>query len=288
MVLKYIIIDSPGGGLGNLLFQYCCGYATAKKYNAQLIIKSDPQLSSEDTQRPPFIFYKILLNNARFCSSQELQELCSGLTGMYYNEPGEPKMYYEMPVFHTEVVYIKGFFQSYKYYNEYIEDIAKSFKINEETLYNNMKIKYNELISSDTFSTKTVCCHLRRGDYFKYGTFYSILSESYYEKALNNFDSKNVKILVFIENSDEIREWNIWKKYNVCFVNEPDALATLFLMSLCDHFIIANSSLSLQAYFINSNYSNVEQKLIAPSEWFGVTGPKYIMNDIVPPKAIII
>jgi hypothetical protein len=149
-------------------------------------------------------------------------------------------------------------------------------------------MKYNELISSDTDSTETVCCHLRRGDYFNYGTFYSILSESYYEKALNNFDSKNVKILVFIENSDEIREWNIWKKYNVYFVNEPDALATLFLMSLCDHFIIANSSLSLQAYFINSNYSNVEQKLIAPSEWYGVTGPKYIMNDIVPPKAIII
>ena len=50
-------------------------------------------------------------------------------------------------------------------------------------------------------------------------------------------------------------------------------------MSLCDNFIISNSSFSLCAYY----FRNVEQaKIVAPLNWFGPAGPKFDLNDLVP------
>ena len=56
-------------------------------------------------------------------------------------------------------------------------------------------------------------------------------------------------------------------------------------MSLCDYFIIANSTLSLCAYFLRDNSDSI---LIGPKNWFGPDAPKHKLEDILPPETIII
>ena len=50
-------------------------------------------------------------------------------------------------------------------------------------------------------------------------------------------------------------------------------------MSACDHNIIANSSFSWWASYINSNPNKM---VISPSRWFGPKGPVYNIRDIIP------
>jgi len=57
-------------------------------------------------------------------------------------------------------------------------------------------------------------------------------------------------------------------------------------MSLCDNFIIANSSLSLSAYLLRQNK---KAKLVAPNNWFGPKlNIKFNINDFIPSNGIII
>jgi hypothetical protein len=51
---------------------------------------------------------------------------------------------------------------------------------------------------------------------------------------------------------------------NIEVVHEPDPLKSLFFMSLCDHFIIANSTMSLMAYYMREQEG---AQLVAPRHW---------------------
>lgn len=61
---------------------------------------------------------------------------------------------------------------------------------------------------------------------------------------------------------------------------EPDNFKALVLMSLCSHFVIANSSMSLNAFLLRSNEG---ARLYAPRAWFGQYGHAFKIEDIVPP-----
>ena len=45
----------------------------------------------------------------------------------------------------------------------------------------------------------------------------------------------------------------------------------MFLMSLCNNNIIANSSFSWWGAYLNQN---INKKIICPSIWFGINGPQ--------------
>jgi hypothetical protein len=276
MPLEYVIIDSPGGGIGNLIFQHNCGYAIAKKYNATLIIRSDIITASTDTQRPPFIYYKELFKHANFLTSEEIQEKCINKKGIFYQEP-EFK-YHDIDINNTiEVIVLKGFFQSYKYFENYIDDIRESLKSNISELYSSIENQYSAISPDSTTYSKTVCVHVRRTDFTE--SWNTIIKEEYYEKAINILNITDKYILyVFSDDVNVIKDWDLWKKYKTIFVSEQDALRSLYLMSMCNNFIIANSTMSLIAYYLRKHN---DAKIILPSKWFGINGPHYDFNDII-------
>ena len=66
------------------------------------------------------------------------------------------------------------------------------------------------------------------------------------------------------------------------FVEGNDDIEDLWLMSLCSHNIIANSSFSWWGAWLNENKN---KKVIAPNKWFGEnTGLND--SDIIPEKWI--
>lgn len=62
--------------------------------------------------------------------------------------------------------------------------------------------------------------------------------------------------------------------------DEADNFKALVLMSLCSHFVIANSSMSLNAFLLRANEA---ARLYAPRQWFGQYGHVFKIEDIVPP-----
>jgi hypothetical protein len=122
--------------------------------------------------------------------------------------------------------------------------------------------------------------HVRRGDYVTLknaGEFHGLCSVEYYHAALKSIDAKEgAEIFMF---SDDI-EWcrqNLKFDLPVTYVNNAfHPVWDMYLMSLCSHNIIANSSFSWWAAWLNTN---PEKKVIAPEYWF--TGKKTQSLDLL-------
>lgn len=145
---------------------------------------------------------------------------------------------------YTEIKYeknieISGYFQSYKFINE---DIKKLFSPTDEIIsYLNEKYNINSIDNS-------VSIHIRRGDYLKIQHVFMIYGEKYILDAMDIIYQKlNIKLTLFVF-SDDI-EWcknNILKntEHIVHYVENEDDINSLYLMSLCKHNIITNSTYS--------------------------------------------
>jgi len=233
------------GGLGNLLFQHNAAYAFAKDKGLELEAYSD--MSSNCTERPPFSHYDKLFSHVKHTDERRRDD---------YNEPDG--LYRPIP---PESRTVKGYFQCYDYFKKYQLEIRDLLRQNEKDLFSSKQTKHNTLSDGKT----TVCVHIRRGDYVLYQANFPLTPESYYEKSMARF--KDYKFLVFCDDMHLIKDWEVWKKYDVSLIeDEPNALDTFFLMSCCDHFIIANSSLSLMAYYMRSNEN---ARILCPDTWFG-------------------
>ena len=164
---------------------------------------------------------------------------------------------------------LHGFFQSEKYFHHNRKKILEYFKPTLE-IKNQLMDKCNDLLSG-----KTCSVHVRRGDYLKFPKEHPTLQPEYYYNSFNEFDDDTT----FLMFSDDI-EWckeNI-KGYNIHYIDESLDFLNIYLMSLCDNNIIANSSFSWWGAWLNEN---PEKKVIAPKIWFG-ENKKLETKDIIP------
>ena len=118
-------------------------------------------------------------------------------------------------------------------------------------------------------NTDSVSVHFRRGDYLTNkaaANFHSELSLNYYVQAIDLMKKKyrNLHLYVF---SDDIE----WVKLNVdfdcaevTFINSLPEYEEFHLISLCKSNIIANSSFSWLASWLNENS---DKSVIAPNSW---------------------
>jgi hypothetical protein len=139
---------------------------------------------------------------------------------------------------------------------------------------NLMKAEYSALSHGE----ETTCVHVRRCDYLQYSRIHTNLTESYYEKAIALLPPK--KLLVYSDDINEVKNWKVWQHKDITFVDEPDAVRAMWLMSMSSQFIIANSSLSLNAYMIAMVRG---AQYVAPANWFGPDGLQFKIEDLVPP-----
>lgn len=160
---------------------------------------------------------------------------------------------------------LSGYFQTERYFKKYREEILEIFTFKEEyegKARNFLLEKVYPLSSSKNI----VSLHVRRGDYTLYPNHHPVCSDEYYQSAMGNFDIKNSIFLVF---SDDI-EW-CKKKFegdNFIFSDSNNPYVDLAIMSMCDHYIIANSSFSWWGAWLNRSEG---KKVIAPSRWFGTS-----------------
>ncbi|WP_235869117.1 alpha-1,2-fucosyltransferase [Polaribacter aquimarinus] len=160
--------------------------------------------------------------------------------------------------------YVKGYFQTEKYFNKIRETLLNDFVINQKLSINTQKMEQQIL------STKNSCSlHIRRGDYIsdeKANKIHGTCNLDYYHKAIEIINKKYTNTTFYIF-SDDIS----WTKKNlktekIVFVDVKSIPhEDMYLMSLCNHNITANSSFSWWGAWLNTNKNKI---VIAPRNWF--------------------
>ena len=244
------------GGLGNQMFQIAAITSLAWKNND--IAKFDLNSHYLPSQgRKAHNYIDNIFRNVEFNDNIEIDSV--------YNEGGH--QYVDMP-------YVKnsrfiGYFQSEKYFEDHVLKIKDLFSIDENTK-NYIFEKYNDILKK-----KPTSIHIRRGDYLKFKDVHPVCKKEYYIEAMKRLPS-DTEYLIFSDDPDWCLKSFAMKKFTV-IRGEAD-FVDLFLMSLCQNNIIANSSFSWWAAWLNINEG---KKIFAPKAWFGAAGPQYT-DDIIP------
>ena len=124
----------------------------------------------------------------------------------------------------------------------------------------------------------TVALHVRRADYVGLTHAFVPLSIDYYRAAMRLFPQES-HFVVFSDDPAWCRE--AFKEERVEVISGNPGYADLYLMSACGHQIIANSSFSWWAAYLNPN---PQKRVVAPKHWFGPALAANDTRDLIPPE----
>lgn len=167
----------------------------------------------------------------------------------------------------TDNTILHGHFQNIKYFEKYQEVIRRDFTFKEPLE------RKNKDIAKIIQKTNSISIHIRRGDYLTDNDAkknFATCTKEYYQKAIE-YIKKQVDDPHFFIFSEEVN----WAQDNLVFENnsvqfidwnkDEASFKDMQLMSLCKNNIIANSTFSWWAAWLNTN----DKKLvIAPNQWF--------------------
>jgi len=165
----------------------------------------------------------------------------------------------------SEITYQKdikliGFFQSEKYFFNNKDYIIGLFS---PTI--KMVNKLNCVLKKIRNNKEVVSLHVRRGDYLKNKDTHRFIGLDYIVNSLKLFVGKTV--LVFSDDIVWCKE-NIPQSNDIIFIDNSFNLADyeqLYLMSMCNHNIISNSTFSWWGSYLNKNKDKI---VVAPKKWF--------------------
>jgi rRNA-processing protein FCF1 len=256
-----MVISRVLGGFGNQLFQYAIAKAIAQKN------KVTYKLDIEHFENYNLFKYRLdlLQINENIASHKEIVKyhgdqsfkskiLRRTISPYFYRE--KRRYIYDPIVFDKNRIYLDGYWQNKDYFDDIAIELKQEFKLRE--IPENIKSKLEEIKT-----TNSVSIHVRRGDYKQHTDFY-MLDLEYYMKAVSKIKDSNVKYYIFTNDKKWCNEkFNFLNNYEVvtCSKNEVE---DFYLMSQCKHNIIANSTFSWWAAWLNENNSKV---IIAPKKW---------------------
>lgn len=236
-----MIISRLQGGLGNQMFQWAYGRSLEIKYNTKLYLET----SSYSNTFRSYSMNKFPNMTSELFRPSNIK--CIEIVDSYF--------YNEIDLDKKSNYFLNGYWQSEQYFINIEDTIRKELAPSNEILE---KLKKTPLLD-----TNTISIHIRRTDYVTSNGFHPVQSLEYYEnaiKAIGDYDY----LFVF---SDDI-QWckNNLTFNNIIFMEGLSDVEDLWLMSMCKHNVIANSSFSWWAAWLNNN---PDKKVIAPNNWFG-------------------
>lgn len=289
-----MIIVKINGGLGNQMFQYAFGRAMAIMLQTELKLDCNwfDTIEEGDTVR----HYELDCFGLKtlFATNDEIERI----KGKEFQLPNiikriikklelfQKESYFVEKFYHCDSsiefckdnTYFEGYWQSYLYFDTITDIIKKDF-------LSNHKMQSNDIILSNQIrDTNSISLHIRRGDYVSNSnatSYHGVSSLDYYYEAIQYIKEKVVNPVVYLF-SDDIN----WVKENlkidlpIVFVENRDPkrpFDDIYLMHLCKHNIIANSSFSWWGAYLNENSEKI---VIAPKKWFN--DPSINTEDLIP------
>ena len=286
-----MIIVQLKGGLGNQMFQYAFGRSMALFHNTSLKIdvnyfeNQDPGVTPRKYELDVFDLKQSYATNKEIQSIQQqypnwIQKSIGKLLPRFrpvFKEKNEK--YIKSIFFALNNVYFKGYWQNEKYFKN-IEIL-----IREEFSFKHPLSQKAKSLLEEIGSNESVSLHIRRTDYIGKAVG-EVCTPGYYKKAIQHIEDlkNNIRLYVFSDDIEWVRS-NLAFSHPTIFVDktytENIDWMDMQLMSKCKHNIIANSSFSWWAAWLNDNPKKI---VIAPNEW----NFKKNINDIIPPEWITI
>lgn len=280
------------GGLGNQLFQYAAGRALALKHKTELqfdlsYLKADPNPNYTKRNLELNLFdLRITEVNPedleKFKSSSFIKKVLKKIFGNSFSNyfVANQSKFNFLPEFNSypSNTYLNGYWQSEKYFLDIRKVLLEELKIN--------KSKSKEVLKAEKeiMNCNSVSLHIRRGDYVSLKSaseHHGVMPLEYYYQAIDIIKKQNKEITVFVF-SDDIS----WVRENlkltdkcvyIDFNKGENSVFDMYLMSLCKHNIIANSSFSWWGAWMNQNPKKI---VTAPKNWF--VNKEIKTNDLIP------
>jgi hypothetical protein len=189
---------------------------------------------------------------------------------VYFNglprDPGRPRprvplveqSYLYQPLEIRETCHLVGYFQSEKYFAHCAGEIRRALAPN-PTLRAELEARFAAVLALNPCAI-----HVRRADYIGNPLYANLGDGGYYERAMRAFGRETL-FLLFSDDIGWCRRRFQPYRHRIMFVEGLTELGDFFLMSACAHQIIANSSFSWWAAWLNANPS---KRVVAPLDWF--------------------
>lgn len=279
-----MIIIQLSGGLGNQLFQYAL-YFSLKQEGKE--VKLDTVTASEYEHKRPIqlrelgISYDVATRQEieRYldCSKNFFTRIRRKIAGSHGCVVSEQGMNFEEKFLEMDNKYFQGYFQSERYFKKYSEKLKNVLNLNEVVLSQESRDFLAQIEN-----TQSIGIHVRRGDYLQKefcGNYGGICTEEYYDAAIKYIRNTVVAPIFFVFSNDS--EWckEHYKSDDFVIVDcndEEKGYMDLILMSRCKHNIIANSSFSWWASWLNKNEEKI---IIAPSKWINTQECKDVWSQ---------
>ena len=237
------------GQLGNQMFQYAITKSVASKLNIPFKIPNHQNVFDDGIgNRYTILLFDIFklesLTNFGFVDTQKYVQ--------------EKHFHYDETIFDTspqEDFSLWGFFQSEKYFKDIEDEIRDDFKFKDELVSS-----CSSLIES---VDHPIALHIRRGDFITNSKNHPPLPLDYYKRALKLFDDDR-QVIIFSDDTKWCKEQEIFSDDRFLVSEDNDQSYDLCLMSMCNDFIIANSSFSWWGAWLGNR-----GKVVAPKQWFG-------------------
>ena len=292
-----LVITKVFGGLGNQMFQYAAGSALATRLRQPLEIDIR-SIRLEGVSHNGYEIAHVFYTEPTHATDQSVSRLLgwrssrtvqrvlrrSGATALFGRYVPEPHFH---PWSGFDALdsgcYLDGYWQSQRYFAATTHQLHADFAFRQPLRGSNAILA--ERIAA---ATMAVSVHVRRGDYVsssRAAAHHGMPELDYYRMALERLTSSLALAPTCFVFSDDIA----WARTNLSLPNDTvfvdhnrgsDSHFDMHLMSRCRHHIIANSSFSWWAAWLNRRADKI---VIAPKRWFLTS---YDTSELTPPDWI--
>ncbi len=297
-----MVIIQLAGGLGNQMFQYAL-YLQFQNLHKEVKIDDVAGFVEDEKRDPSLSAFGITYQKADPKEIEEMLDASllfwhrvrRKLFGRKRKSYFEADKRFKPEIFTWDDIYLEGYWQTEKYFEAVADQVRAAFDVDRllmvqqaedmsKTGRTKLQTKVQTYLRQIT-QTQSVSLHIRRGDYLtpeNQALFGGICTEAYYKEAVRLMREQYPGCRFFLFTND--KEWAKERfaddkggrttetaladgePADVIVVDLPEGSdhEEFALMSKCKHHILANSSFSWWASYLNQNPGKT---VLAPPKW---------------------
>ena len=268
------IVSELRGGIGNQLFVWAAGHSLAKKRKLTHFVDDSKLPNIESILNEFTLQHKVPSSSVKYPITDRIanwdnKKFQSGLYKLQLLEEkiGINKVFQERNVQYDSRVekirdskILRGFFQSYKYFDADREEIK--FLLSSNFIFSDFSQNFLDMFSQKSW----ISVHVRRGDYVNFPETFDLTSRRYFKESLSiaKVMCGDLPVLVFSDDIDLAAEIVPNADYYISSNEIKSSVENLLLMSKGSIVIGSNSTFSWWAAYLQTNSDSA----IFPRPWY--------------------